>query len=353
MVCAGRRSGDLSLEVNSVKYSKQNGIHIVEVPIDEFKIVMNDSTKKNVGKKNYCNAGFFATYHENKKPFTLPVAHLKCDYAATFSATKKYCTERGKFNGSKFTFDSSNWSYQNPCFNKAVSTLLVKDNSASIQDVVSIPANCNYAISGVPIMRDGQDIKFATYVKGQGWDASSLYATWHIFVGLKQETDNKIFVISMKTKTGNMITSGEAFKVFKSLGFYDVIKLDGGGSAYMKVNNTAVVATSENRRISNIITFEGTTITTINNNKTTEGCPYPEPTKVVKRSILYNKDALWVQWTLTRLGFDCGGVDGKFGKNTEATVKDFQEKKGLEPDGKVGPATRKVIKLLLQEIGIN
>ncbi len=34
-----------------------------------------------------------------------------------------------------------------------------------------------------------------------------------------------------------------------------------------------------------------------------------------------------------------GGVDGSFGSHTEQAVKNFQEAKGLDPDGSVGPAT--------------
>ena len=83
-----------------MKHAKLNKTtHIVQVPISDFKIILNDSKKKSAAPKNYCNAGFFANFSENGQPFTLPVAHLICDYDATSSATKKYCTERGKFNG--------------------------------------------------------------------------------------------------------------------------------------------------------------------------------------------------------------------------------------------------------------
>ena len=328
-----------------MKYTKINNIHIVEIPVQDFKIVMNDSAKKTAEKDNYCNAGFFATYHENKQPFTLPVAHLLCDHKATNQYNKKYCQERGKFNGNKFTFDSSTWSYQNPCHEKAISTLLVSDTEAKIDDIVSLPQSYNYALGGIPIMRDGEDVTFNTYVKGQGWDASSLYATWHIFAGLKQKTSNVIYIMSMKTTTSNMIKSAEAFNKFKQLGFYDVIKLDGGGSTYLKVNGKAVVSTLENRRINNIILFSETKKTTDTTNNTIVSTnPYKEPTVVVKSSKKYNENALWVQWQLNSLGFDCGKVDGFFGTDTLTAVLTFQEKTGLRQDGKVGPATRAVLK---------
>ena len=168
--------------------------------------------------------------------------------------TKKYCTERGKFNGNKFTFDSSTWSYGNSFYKKSISTLLVNNNKAEIKDIISIPTGCDYAISGVPIMRNGMDVSFNNYVKLQGWDASPLYGTWHTFIGLKKNS-NVIYVMGMKTATWNMVTSLEAYKKFKALDMYDVIKLDGGGSFYMNVNGKAVASTWENRHINTIISF--------------------------------------------------------------------------------------------------
>lgn len=240
-----------------MKYTKKNNIHIIEVPVSDFKIIMNDSKKKTALSKNYCNAGFFANYDEKNQPFTLPVSHLVCDYAATSSFTKKYCTERGSFNGNKFTFDSSKWSYDNPCYNKRISTLLVNDNKAEIKEVLSVPSGYNYAVSGIPIMRDGMDINFENDVQPQGWSSSPLYGTWHIFVGLKKHSD-LIYIIGMQTISWNMVKTSEAYKKFKELGMYNVIKLDGGGSFYMNVDGKVIANTSENRRINTIICFEET-----------------------------------------------------------------------------------------------
>jgi N-acetylmuramoyl-L-alanine amidase len=232
-------------------YSLKNGIHIVEIPTAEFAIQMVDQRKKSCGT-NVANAGFFAGYKEQGDSFTLPVAHLVCDYAAESPHTWRYCQERGRFNGEKFSFDSSTWSYMNPFVGKAISTLIIHDGKAEIRDIRTLP-DCEYAISGVPIMRDGEDVKFATYVKGQGWDASSLYATWHTFLGLKDDRST-VFLMAMKTTTVNMVLSAEAYKKFKALGFLDVIKLDGGGSFYLNADGKTV-STLENRRINSIITF--------------------------------------------------------------------------------------------------
>lgn len=50
-------------------------------------------------------------------------------------------------------------------------------------------------------------------------------------------------------------------------------------------------------------------------------------------------DVKKLQQQLKDLGFDPKGVDGGFGPDTTAAVKAFQQSKGLEPDGKVGPGT--------------
>lgn len=244
------------MKYTTTKTNNNQTTHIIEVSPSDFKIVLTDTRKKSAAPRNYCNAGFFATFSENNQYFTLPVAHLVCDYDATSSLTKHYCTERGKFDGSKFTFDSSTWSYSNPYYKKPISALLVnaKSNKAEIKEVSSLTTDYDYAISGIPIMRNGSSINFDKDVQSQGWDGSSLYGTWHIFIGLKQNP-NSIYVIGMKTTTWNMVKTNEAYKEFKEIGFYDVIKLDGGGSFYMNVGGDVVASTSEDRRINTIICF--------------------------------------------------------------------------------------------------
>lgn len=258
-----------------MKYTKTNNIHIIEVSPKDFKIILSDTKKKSAFPRNYCNAGFFATYKENNQPFTLPVAHLVSDYDASSQWTKHYCTERGKFNGNKFTFDSSTWSYGNPFYKKSISTLLVDTNSnkAEIKEIISIPTGYNYAISGIPIMKNGSSVNFEKDVSSQGWDSSPLYGTWHTFVGLKKDV-NTIYIIGMKTTTWNMVKTNEAYKQFKELDMYDVIKLDGGGSFYMNVSGKTVASTSEDRRINTIICFGETektkdTTNKVSGNKTT------------------------------------------------------------------------------------
>lgn len=309
-----------------LKYFKTNGIHIVEIPVDDFKIMMVDSKKKSASKENYANAGFFGVYKGASGNFTLPVGHLVCDFNAP-SETEKYCTERGKFKGDKFSFNGSAFSYMNQFYGNAISTLIIASGKASVMEIKDLSSNCDYAISGIPIMRNGNDVKFATDVKNQGWDESTLYATWHMFVGLKSNK-SKVYLIGMRTMSWNMIRTAEAYKKFKKLGFVDVLKLDGGGSFILNVNGRAVASTTENRRINTIITFCSNTEN-----------PYPVPTMTLRRGSRCPEQIKWLQWQLNSFGFDCE-IDGSFGPNTLKQVKAFQKSVRLEQDGSVGPATR-------------
>jgi len=251
---------------------------------------MANQPKKSLKKVNYCNANFFGSYDESKTKFTLPVGHLICDFDLDLKdASNKYCSqychERGTFNGTKFTFDSSKWKYDNKFYNKALTTLQIINNKATISDVVTLPSNLSYAITGIPVMLNGNDVKWKDYVKPQGWDGSELYATYHIFVGIKQEPADTIYVMGYKTSTSNMIYSGEVYKVFKNLGFRDVIKLDGGGSYYLNAANTTK-ATNENRRINAIIEFGSAAAGA--------SCPYTEPTVTLKKSSKNTSGVKWV-----------------------------------------------------------
>ncbi|HHY37553.1 MAG TPA: L,D-transpeptidase family protein [Clostridia bacterium] len=52
------------------------------------------------------------------------------------------------------------------------------------------------------------------------------------------------------------------------------------------------------------------------------------------------EDVLRLQRRLVELGYDPGPLDGLFGFTTEAAVREFQRRAGLQSDGIVGPATR-------------
>ena len=55
------------------------------------------------------------------------------------------------------------------------------------------------------------------------------------------------------------------------------------------------------------------------------------------------EEVRWVQWELVEAGFDLD-EDGSCGKKTLEAIIEFQKSCKLEPDGLVGPATRKALK---------
>jgi len=55
--------------------------------------------------------------------------------------------------------------------------------------------------------------------------------------------------------------------------------------------------------------------------------------------LMRGDDVAALQARLTEMGFDCGRVDGIFGRRTESAVKEFQKSVGETVDGKCGPAT--------------
>lgn len=61
---------------------------------------------------------------------------------------------------------------------------------------------------------------------------------------------------------------------------------------------------------------------------------------LLRRSpMLRGDDVAELQQRLGALGFDSGRVDGIFGPNTEAAVREFQRNVGVAVDGEVGPVT--------------
>ncbi len=58
---------------------------------------------------------------------------------------------------------------------------------------------------------------------------------------------------------------------------------------------------------------------------------------MLRRPMIRGEDVAFLQSRLSSLGFDCGKVDGIFGRRTEAAVMEFQQNRSLAEDGKVGP----------------
>lgn len=299
-----------------MRYTKMGGAHIVEVPVKDFAVRLVDKAKKTAYSGNYCNAGFFGNYNEGKDKFTLPVGHTVAAMETDNKWVNHYCAQRGKVSGGKLV-------YAEP--GRTETTLFVRGNLADMGEVSAPPEGCAYAIAGVPVLRQGKAVSWAT-AKTQGWESSSLYATWHIFAGYGQDR-SKITVVALRTTTGNLIASGEGAKKLAALGLREAIKLDGGGSAILRVGEKTPVCTAGNRRICTVLTFGGN--------------PYTAPTKALAKGNR-GEGVRWLQWELNDRGFACN-LDGSFGPGTKEALMAYQVSAGLVPDGSCGPATRKAL----------
>lgn len=66
---------------------------------------------------------------------------------------------------------------------------------------------------------------------------------------------------------------------------------------------------------------------------------------------LRGDDVAELQRVLSRLGFDCGRIDGIFGPLAAAAIRDFQENAGLEVDGVCRPSTVEALRMLSRQTG--
>lgn len=114
------------------------------------------------------------------------------------------------------------------------------------------------------------------------------------------------------------------------------LMLDGGGSVQLSQEGDEYIYST--RRVQNYLCFW---------RRKEDGCPYPEPTALVRQGSSGN-GARWVQWQLQRHGGDLA-VDGSFGAESARTLRAFQEVYGLETDGICGPAARKQLKAEREE----
>lgn len=101
--------------------------------------------------------------------------------------------------------------------------------------------------------------------------------------------------------------------------------------------NTVVLIASSNKSFA--------TIAATNGYKVSGSVSLPVNTNVSLKKGSSGPQVIELQKRLTKLGYSTKGVDGSFGKNTEAAVKKFQKAKKLTSDGVVGPKTKKALGL--------
>lgn len=239
----------------SKKYlGKHNGFHIVEFDPRDLDIIYYDKPKLNAPYSTYFNAGFFSYFAERvnnvKVNFTLPVANLVANIDIGIPALgKKYLEEWTKKKVADKVILSCN---QNPSAefkNKDIATLIVdRYNRVEIKDVNTLDNNVRVAVSGVPVIKLGDDVDWYRYVSKQ-WSSGVMYATYRNFLAIKNQ---KIYLISGKTATSNYIYGMYFWNRMKDMAFESCISMDGGGSHVFKYNNSIVSSTFGNRSINNI-----------------------------------------------------------------------------------------------------
>ncbi|MBT2670463.1 L,D-transpeptidase family protein [Streptomyces sp. ISL-14] len=101
--------------------------------------------------------------------------------------------------------------------------------------------------------------------------------------------------------------------------------------------NTVVLIASSNKSFA--------TIAATNGYKVIGSVSLPVNTNASLKKGSSGPQVIELQKRLTNLGYSTKGVDGSFGKNTEAAVKKFQKSKKLTSDGVVGPKTKKALGL--------
>ena len=225
-----------------------NGLTICRA--DDFSIEYCDRKKKNIPEDRYINGGFFGNYKSaSGSLFTLPVGNLVCDIGGVDPAAEKYI--KPYISGGKLRLGCDN-NASAQYHGRKVSTLVkTRSGKVYVADLSAPPSDAIYAISGVPTVRNGDDVDYYNYVKKQGWDESCMYATYRNWLGIR---DGEIWVISGKTSTRNYIYGMEFWRKINGEGFSDIICLDGGGS-YVRKTSAGKYATVENRRINNYITY--------------------------------------------------------------------------------------------------
>ena len=216
-----------------------------------FRIQYRDEPKKIYRNQNEATGGFWAQYKNDKGvKYTLPVANLVADCFVSL-ADESWNDVKHRVSGGMLRWSTKDRT--NEFSGKKVSTLIVPASGLPyVDDVTAPPADCLYAISGVPTVRNGDDVMWHEYVKPQGWGDGCMYATYRNWLGVR---GGEIWIISGKTTSKNYIYGMEFWRKVRDEGFDDIIALDGGGSFMHKVGARKTL-TAENRRISNKVVWD-------------------------------------------------------------------------------------------------
>ena len=232
---------------------------VYKVPVSKFHIKWHDTYKRrNTENINYANAGYFAAFKDNDGTyFTLPVATCICDLNMDkISNTVKKYLNQFPIKNNKLYYSTEYNSYSQ-FKGKKTSALCIKDGKAFIQKVgvASYIDDMDYALSGVAILLDGVQQTYDNAIE-EGWFGSELRNTSHSIIGLKKDDPDHIYYFPFKTTVYGDDGMKEIVNDMKDFGFSDIIKFDGGGSAYAQFDNNPIMNESENRWINTIFVFD-------------------------------------------------------------------------------------------------
>lgn len=217
----------------------------------DFSVRYWDKSKKKGNADSYINGGFFAPFAESGINFTLPVGNLVADIDIS-----SVPLVAAKYLGRHVVNKRLVWSVNNNAgqqyYGRKVTTFVVPRNgSPYMAELNAPPSDCRYAVSCIPVIRDGVDVSYKNFVVPQGWDTSPFYATERNFIGIK---GTAVYIVSGKSKKDNFVSSSEVYDALKPFGFEQLCALDGGGSYYHKYKGKADIVGGD-RNVNNLIIY--------------------------------------------------------------------------------------------------
>lgn len=226
------------------------------VKLKNPRLVYLDKAKNRMVGTNVCNAGFFGNYKRNSTSYTLPVGNLVCDMGSYKPNEDVEQDIKAYINAGKLRYDCCDNAADSAFRGKNAATLVIPSTgNPYVADLVKVPANAKYAVSGVPCIRNSDDVDWYNYVAKQGWGVDTVRNTYHNWLGVR---DGAVWLITGKSaaKSGNMIYGMWFWNTVKGEGFEDVIKLDGGGSYYCKIEGKVLTGSSGSRMINNYLVWD-------------------------------------------------------------------------------------------------
>ena len=179
-----------------------------------------------------------------------------------------------------------------------------------------LPNSARNYIACTPVIVSGRALAKLTYDPGQGGKRG------RSAMGIK---GGSLALYCSRDGSGDVRTPEALRNDLAREGWESAIMLDGGASSQCDFQGSRIASSRRVQHYILVCLKRG-------------GCPYPEPTALVRQGSS-GSGARWVQWQLQRHGGDLA-VDGAFGAESDRTLRAFQQAFGLTADGVCGPVTR-------------